>query len=251
MFWQEADLFPGQYGENENESLQTDIQRFLAIIGFCLMAVFALVQAIPVIDPQQATVIRDLRQDTELQEKEFVYPRSEGERRSIASGRTTEYESMAEDRQEEIEQTEHPFGQPKPEGEGKKPAEKKDLYVAFESDRIFLDLLAAGKVHLFIQVIGMKPGFQVIKKERRIEFVPKAPHAVLDLWEVKENMVPLEILDAFKTWTTLSSRRKMLIVGLTPDISGQIRDRNISGGRLIIREAGRVSYSPGAEENRK
>ncbi|MBW2616679.1 MAG: hypothetical protein JRD02_10955, partial [Deltaproteobacteria bacterium] len=48
MFWQETDIKEGDYGGAENDTLQTDIFRFLAIIGFCLMAVFALVQAIPV-----------------------------------------------------------------------------------------------------------------------------------------------------------------------------------------------------------
>ncbi len=32
----------------ELEALQTDVMRFMAILGFCLMAIFALVQSLPV-----------------------------------------------------------------------------------------------------------------------------------------------------------------------------------------------------------
>ena len=48
----------------DTEALQTDVMRFMAIIGLCLMAVFALVQGIPVqeqgklVQPSQAAGIR-------------------------------------------------------------------------------------------------------------------------------------------------------------------------------------------------
>lgn len=38
-------LNPG--GNNEIEALQTDVMRFMAILGFCLMFIFALVQTLP------------------------------------------------------------------------------------------------------------------------------------------------------------------------------------------------------------
>ncbi|MBU0733292.1 MAG: hypothetical protein KKG10_03985, partial [Proteobacteria bacterium] len=76
MFWQEADIMGGDHGGGENETLQTDILRFLAIIGFCLMAVFALVQAIPVTGANQNTVIEDLEHDAKAQARELEYLRS-------------------------------------------------------------------------------------------------------------------------------------------------------------------------------
>ena len=39
MFWREEDPLSSQYVDGESEALQTDIQRFIAILGFCLMAV--------------------------------------------------------------------------------------------------------------------------------------------------------------------------------------------------------------------
>jgi hypothetical protein len=95
--------------------------------------------------------------------------------------------------------------------------------------------------------MGMKKGFQVVKKGGRLDFRAGGPGNGLDLWEVKENMVPFEILEAFSAWTTLSSREKMLIVGLTPEISRQIRERKVSIGRFIIREGGSVTYNPDGE----
>jgi hypothetical protein len=41
---------------NDTDALQTDVMRFMSIIGLCLMAVFALVQGIPVQEPGKAAV---------------------------------------------------------------------------------------------------------------------------------------------------------------------------------------------------
>ena len=55
---------PGSAGQ-DTEALQTDVMRFMAIIGLCLMAVFALVQGIPVQEkgktahPAQAARLRE------------------------------------------------------------------------------------------------------------------------------------------------------------------------------------------------
>jgi len=38
-------------GPDEAEMLQTDVMRFIAILGLCLMAVFALVQSLPATPP--------------------------------------------------------------------------------------------------------------------------------------------------------------------------------------------------------
>jgi hypothetical protein len=45
--------FPAASGAagNDTDALQTDVMRFMAIIGLCLMAVFALVQSIPLQGP--------------------------------------------------------------------------------------------------------------------------------------------------------------------------------------------------------
>ena len=305
MLWQNENLFPAQYQDSDSESLQTDILRFMAIIGFCLMAVFALIQAIPVTNPVKERVIEDLSHDAGLLEAKLEHLESENGRLLGELNRLMHYEEIVRSGIKELEQAREELLQQKeeidwltsekieqhqdlmhyrvllskrddkiraleaekdrvqqivekaikktktlpepekaPAPEPKDAQKEKGLYVAFESDRLFLDLLGAGKISLFINVTGMKQGFQVVKKNGMIDFTSRAPDKELDLWEVRENMVPSEIIEAFRAWTTLSSREKMLIVGLTPEISRQIRGRKVSGGRFIIKEGGRVTYSP-------
>ena len=305
MFWQEESLLFNEYVDIETEVLQTDIQRFVAILGFCLMAVFALVQAIPVTSPEKDTVISDLSHKVDGQNAELEHLQSENKRLKKEIDQLMQYagslkkdlhqagkllDQQKEDidklaaekivRQEDLvgykklllkrdekirrlkakkEHVEQILERavatvkdlvPKENGrrvESITPVEERGLYVAFESDRVFLDLLGSGKIRLFINVMGMKKGFQVVKKGGRLDFRAGGPGNGLDLWEVKESMVPFEILEAFNAWTTLSSREKMLIIGLTPEISRQIRDRKVSIGRFIIREGGSVTYSPDGE----
>ena len=304
MLWQNENLFPGQYQDSDSESLQTDILRFMAIIGFCLMAVFALIQAIPVTNPVKERVIEDLSRNEDRLEAELEHLKAENERLLGELNRLMLYEGIVRSGIKELEQVREellrqkeeidrltgekieqqqdlmhykmllskrdykiraleaekervqqimekaikktktlPDPEKVPAPEPKDAQKEKGLYVAFESDHLFLDLLGAGKISLFINVTGMKQGFQVVEKDGMIDFTSRAPGKGLDLWEVQENMVPSEIIEAFKAWTTLSSREKMLIVGLTPEISRQIRGRKVSGGRFIIEEGGRVTYS--------
>lgn len=305
MFWQEESLLSDQHVDVETEALQTDIQRFVALLGFCLMAVFALVQAIPVTGPEKDTVISDLSHKVDGQNAELEHLQSENKRLKKEIDQLMRYAGSLKnelhqagkllDQQkedidklaaEQIGQQEDLMGYMKlllkrdekirklkaekerveqileravatvkdliPKENGRRvesitPVEERGLYVAFESDRVFLDMLGSGKIRLFINVMGMKKGFQVVKKGGRLDFRAGGPGNGLDLWEVKENMVPFEILEAFNAWTTLSSREKMLIVGLTPEISRQIRDRKVSIGRFIIREGGSVTYNPDGE----
>ena len=302
MFWQEEDMLSSQYVDSDTEALQTDIQRFMAILGFCLMAVFALVQSIPVIGPEKDTVIEDLSHKMDLQEAQLERLKSENVRLRKEIGRLMQYPGIARslkneldeartrlDRQregidklaaekvaqqedlmqykrlllkrdeeirelngakerveqflEEITKTvKGPVQKEKKPEVDRKPVEEKGIYVAFESDRVFLDLLGAGKIHLFIKLMGTEQGFRVLNEDGKINFQFGSAYHDLDLWEVNESMVPSQILRNFTAWTTLSSREKMLIVGLPPEISQQIRERKVVGGRFIIREEGKVTY---------
>jgi len=301
VFWNNEDVYPAQL-DGENESLQTDILRFMAIIGFCLMAVFALVQAIPVTNPVKNAVIENLSHDPSLLEEDLDHLKSDNRKLIKDLNSMIKYEGIARSRQKELDQAredlfvqkekldrlstekimrqedmfhykkllskreeeiralkaakervnkimektiEEPLPGPekRPAHEYKEAAKEKGLYVAFSSDRVFLELLGSGKISMFITVTGMEQGFQATKKGGRIDFKTASPGIGLDLWEVKENMVPFEILEAFKAWTTLSSRKKILIVGLTPEISRQIRGKKVSEGRFIINSGGRVVYS--------
>jgi len=306
MFWQETDIMEGDYGGGENETLETDIFRFFSIIGFCLMAVFALVQAIPVTNTKTNPVIEDIDHNATAQARELEYLRSENMRLNKELNRLMQHEEISRSSEQALDRAKKELsrqreliarltaekitqnnglieykrllskrekeiralkrakervelimreavkkindltkGEMAPGSMQALPAEQKGLYVAFESDRVFLDLLRTDRISLFINISGMKPGFRVITKGNRIDFVSERAEMGFDLWEVRENMVPAEILDAFKSWTTLSSREKVLTVGLTPEISRRIRGRKVSTGRFIIREGGAVSYTLG------
>jgi len=60
--------FPAASGAagNDTDALQTDVMRFMSIIGLCLMAVFALVQSIPLQGPDKPVQLEDL--DRQLQQ---------------------------------------------------------------------------------------------------------------------------------------------------------------------------------------
>ena len=304
MFWQETDIIGSDYGEREHETLHTDILRFLSIIGFCLMAVFALVQAIPVTGMKQEAAIENLDYNATAQGQELDYLKAENNRLNKELDRLIRYERIARSREKELDWTKMELnrqkalidslteqkisekeglieykrllskrekeigrlkeaksqvelimreavtkisdfkGEPMTAGPAQaKTLKQKGLYAAFKSDHVFLDLLRADKISLLINVSGIKPGFSVIIKGNSVDFVSGAHKADFDLWEIKENMVPAKILDAFKSWTTLSSKEKILTVGLTPEISRQIRDRKVTSGRFIIKEGGIVSYT--------
>jgi hypothetical protein len=59
--------FPSASGAagNDTDALQTDVMRFMSIIGLCLMAVFALVQSIPLQQPDKAAQLDDMDRQLE------------------------------------------------------------------------------------------------------------------------------------------------------------------------------------------
>jgi len=308
MFWQEEDLLSTHWMETQTESLQTDIQRFMAILGFCLMAVFALVQSIPVVGQERSNAIEAFSHKVNKQVQELIHLRNDNRRLKEEVNRLLHREEILGslkkklhkaarfiDRQrEEINRLLEEKIRPKddwigfrkellirdkeikklaaakqrletilkeviqkvkvrgrrkirPDQGSRKPAGEKGLYVAFESDPVFMKLLSSGKIQLFIKVMGVDKAFRVFKDDGALNFEVVGSVNGLDLWEIKESMVPPQILKAFRSWTTLSSREKIFVVGLPPEISRQIRERKDQGGRLIIGKSGKVSYSLNGE----
>ncbi|MBW2283742.1 MAG: hypothetical protein JRF65_03975 [Deltaproteobacteria bacterium] len=52
-------LRPGSSGPDDVEVLQTDVMRFIAILGICLMVIFALVKTLPIAPPDNRPVVVD------------------------------------------------------------------------------------------------------------------------------------------------------------------------------------------------
>ncbi len=107
-----------------------------------------------------------------------------------------------------------------------------------------MDLLSSDKIVVFIRVEGLEQGFQALPDGPDITFKQTPGTPGLDFWEVSEELVPSLIMDGFKNWTSLSTRKKMVIVGLTPDISNEIRRKQAQNGRFIIGTGGTVSFTP-------
>ncbi|MGB5180351.1 MAG: hypothetical protein WBP44_16680 [Gammaproteobacteria bacterium] len=64
---------------SDTDALQTDVMRFMSIIGLCLMAVFALVQGIPVQEPGKPAQPQParLRQEIRLQQQQLLEQQAE------------------------------------------------------------------------------------------------------------------------------------------------------------------------------
>lgn len=304
MFWGDSeDLTAGEVTDVETESLQTDTQRFLAIMAFCLMAIFALVQSIPVTTPQEEVVATDFTNQLENQQKELSQLKQENEqlkqqisdvlrqadltaylqeqldnsqekldeqrkqidkllaqkleeRENLATymqllNRRDEQIRMLQKEKQQVEDTvkkaqKKPEVPPVTKEDVKKTEEKvqpRGLYVAFASDDVFMNLLGAGKISLFISIDKTNQVYEVLSKQGKVDFKTGAPGQGLDLWGVPDDLVPLNIKSAFNSWTTLAARKKMFIVGLTSGISEQIRSKDVDTGVFRIGAGGQVTYS--------
>jgi len=107
----------GHSGTSESESLQTDVMRFLAILGFCLVAVFALVQGLggetqtlqpsAEVDPELAALQARLqRRVTELRTEQIELERSVSRARRLdeaAASRVDALQSKVHDLQLEAQ----------------------------------------------------------------------------------------------------------------------------------------------------
>ena len=349
MFWKNEDLMVDDTNVNDTETLQTDIQRFIAILGFCLMAIFALVQSISVTAARERTEIEDLGHKIESQQAELRRLADENDRlqllvtdlkpyvtasqsmreslqqiqalsqhqaekaRSLlninlkrekdllalkhalenrdyqirrlekekaqtekllsgvqarlrdskqlqleierlkarlAKTGATERE-LAETRAEKArlerlllaaQQPQTPPAAPAP-AANKKELPRRGRYVAFESDQVFMNLLAADRISLLIKVSGIDKWFRARSTGPGITFSASVPEAAMDPWEVGESQVPSDIISAFRQWTSLADRTEMLVVGLPPEISGPIRSRGNVHGRFIINNSGGVKFN--------
>ena len=307
MFWVEERYLSNEEFVTETASLETDVFRFLAIIGFCLLAIFALVQAMPFTGLTTENPIEDFSQ--KFREQQHQLKGLETENRSLQKEieRLSQEASLEEAFKEQVEWAEIAIGRQRQqiqrlimekeerkrdlfaynqqiemrdmkirqleddmrrmefrlEKEQKsvepikaelstqqvlKPVTSKSsptrgLYVAFENDSVFMNLLNSHKIVLYIRVLNLEKGFRVVPRNGRTDFESGIPASELDFWEIREDVVPSEIIRAFRAWTTLGSQKKMYLVGLTQEISLQVRNKEKESGRVIIRADGQVVFS--------
>ena len=85
----------GPYGSNisepdEMEALQSDVMRFMAILGLCLMIIFALVQSLPQNSQQKADVTSEHAKIPDIDER----PQIKAETRALQDERTAMYKEL-------------------------------------------------------------------------------------------------------------------------------------------------------------
>jgi len=234
--------------------LQTDIMRFMAILALCLVAIFALVQSIPLIPeaPAQSPVTaapppfqeaEPVAKEPVEQEPVVTQPTAVEEpaksvlltrpkwtsRRSAVSRPTTEAPSREEERLP-VKTAAPPTPAPPPPTSVSDPTEK-GFSLRFESDHALTRLVAAGKVGLY--ALGEGRAQRMTVSESRISFwdasTPSAFH------EMETSTVPRPVIDAL-------ARSGINTAGINWGVTlpGKLREqldalmRDHSGGALII-----------------
>lgn len=89
----------------DTDALQTDVMRFMSIIGLCLMAVFALVQVIPVQEPGkpvQPSQAARLREEIRAQQQQLQELQAELHALKSASARTQQVLTVAQQHLEQV-----------------------------------------------------------------------------------------------------------------------------------------------------
>jgi hypothetical protein len=93
---------------SDTDALQTDVMRFMSIIGLCLMAVFALVQGIPVQEPgkpAQAVQAARVRQEIQAQQQQLRELQAELEVLKSEKDRTQQLLTASKKYLEQVRQT--------------------------------------------------------------------------------------------------------------------------------------------------
>jgi hypothetical protein len=220
--------------------LQTDIMRFMAILALCLVAIFALVQSIPLVPepptqsqaaaapppvfevPPQAVAQRPVAQQTPPLAREDIVPPVQLMRPKPAAA--------AKPKPETAPQLE-PELQPEPEPQSAPPSPKQGFTLRFESDLVLTRLVAAGQVGFY--AIGTGRAQRMTVSESRISFWDaSAPNAI---HEMETMTVPRPVIDALAR-TGVDTNAIAWGVTLPSKLSRQLDSllRENTGGALVI-----------------
>lgn len=216
----------------ESESLQTDVMRFMAIIGFCLVAIFALV---PNTDARATT-------PTVPAVPTAPNPEPAVSRTAAASPQPAIIE---------VHQS-SPAAAPSPHHPPATAAAEPGLSLSFSSDRDFLRLVGAGTVELFVMdQTAAEPTLRFDPRHSQRSFTPaKAPGRI---YELLPGTIPATITTALARQRALSGPSGpsgfttwgvKLPPALERDIAQQ-REQHSHGTLLIGRDA-RIRHVPPA-----
>ncbi len=230
--------------------LQTDIMRFMAILALCLVAIFALVQSIPLIPeaPTQSTVAaappplpaaEPVAEKPVVQEPVVTPPPSEQAAEAVTLTHPKWISTFVPQQRalpQEVAKTPPAEVRPAPKVSQDSPAppttpQTEGFSLRFESDHALTRLVAAGRVGLY--AIGDGRAQRMTVSESRISFwaasTPNAFH------EMETSTVPRPVIDAL-------ARSGINTAGIDWGVTlpGKLREqldalmRDNSGGALVI-----------------
>lgn len=194
--------------------LQTDVMRFIAILALCLVAIFALVQSIPLAPVEQ--------QPTTLEEQEVPV---------AAPQELTPEPDVAVERDTQTTKAPPPE---KPEREG--------FTLRFEDETALTRLVARNEVGLY--AILPAKSYRMNVNRGTMSFWPASmPNR---FHEMDERTVPDSVIDAFGRSSASRAEAPKWGVTIPPATSRQIEEylREAEGGALIIDAGGELRLEP-------
>ncbi|NCF23902.1 MAG: hypothetical protein GWP60_05150 [Gammaproteobacteria bacterium] len=226
--------------------LQTDIMRFMAILALCLVAIFALVQSIPLVPeaptrspaaaaPPPPTAAVETEPEPPVKNDSSAPPKPEPER-AVRLTRP-KWTSTVVPTRDTREREAQPEPLPAPQQDTPAPPPERGFTLRFESDIALTRLVAAGKVGLYAIAEGRARRMTV--SESRISFwdasAPNSYH------EMETSTVPGPVIDALARTGTDTAR-----VGWGVTLPGKLREqldalmRGNAGGALVIGQDGEL-----------
>ena len=254
----------------EIEGLQTDIMRFVAILGFCLMAIFALIQSLPTVsspwrDPENAEQIKRLRaalatlEETSQASAERAardYAELQRDYRAVQAELDQlrgENERLGAAHREALDRSQAPAPAYSPErarpqhaeqdaapGPLALTAEREPLSLVFESERALEALLRRGAVQLFLTGAGDAGNLRLNPLTGAFDRV-SGPQ---NIWFMDSSTVPLHYKNAARR--LVGGARYRWGVALENSIQRSLRQQmgDKETGKLVIQASGVVVYRP-------
>jgi hypothetical protein len=236
---------------SDNDSLQTDVMRFMAIIGFCLMAVLAVVRNVePTVSPVAAEpkpAMDDAIPVPETVEPEQIAAQPVAPRITQPPIRLESLERLQpinevlprEHEQRERQVAAQPPLQSEPQPDSQQtPQAERGLSLRFATDRDFLRLVTKGEIHVYAY-----KAHTVLGLDRNFDFLSVEPPG--RVYELLPETIPSLIFAALGRATSQSNSYTWG-VRMPRKLEGKIRhfvERGVHG-ELVIDRYGEVHHVP-------
>jgi hypothetical protein len=204
--------------------LQTDVMRFMAILAICLVAIFALVQSIPLdTTAPEATVSPP---EPEVEPAPIVTPAPQPEPEVVVVTRPAPA----------------PEPQPEPQPEPPAPPPREGFTLQFETDLALTRLAARNEVSLY--AIGSEKSLRMSVNRGRLSFWPASTPN--EFHEMEVATVPDNVIAAFHRTSPENAQDVKWGVTLPARMQKQLNEflESTDGGSLFISANGDLRLEP-------